>query len=108
MTTKAKKGQIAVRTVVHSATHAFGSGRGTERSTVYQIVEVDSTTRDGIVKTIKQRHGGVNAIIRGQVYTIPEDKQPAARSLFESLSWEQTEFEDLATLKAAILARVAA
>ena len=101
---KISKGDIAAIEVVHSATFAFGSGRGTERTKAYHFVEVTSATRDGIAKTYCRKNYPQESLrYGGRILAISGENQEKARRAFAALP-NDTEFDSLDAIKAAVLA----
>ncbi len=104
-----RKGDIVALAIVRSTTHAFGSGRGTERKTVYTLAVVESASRDGEANVLRRRHGVPMQRRRRDfhlqdVRTISGENQARALTLFDNFHWLEDEFERQEALKAAILA----
>ena len=107
--TPVKKGDVIAFVFTRSATYAFGSGRGTERTTHFTLARVNGANRKGEATSLVRAGGRVLELRRkdyvlSQVMTISGGNQIKARSVFAGLTWDKDEFASADELKQAILA----
>ena len=103
---KVRKGDIVVLTVRRSATYAFGSGRGTEVSTVFVLAQVNSASRAGVAQSLMKRSGAL-LYLRRHDYSLTDvhtlnSRQEQALALFKRIAWDEDAFETPAALSAAL------